>query len=58
MENSFRQVIETLNMKNKKLILYKGRDGYHGINLYNKTSNQWIGTSKKWIINKSKILIK
>ena len=55
MESSFRQVIETLNMKNKKLILYKGRSGHHSINLYNKTANQWIGTSKKWIINKYNI---
>lgn len=55
MESSFRQVVETLNLKSKKLFLYKGRSGHHSINLYNKDTNKWVGTSKKWIINKSNI---
>ena len=54
MESSFRQVIEVLNTKNKKLYLYKGRGGEHAIDLYNKRKKKWIGTSKKWkIINKN-----
>ena len=52
MESSFRQLVETLNTKKSKLYLYKGRDGDHSINLYNKNKKKWIGTFKKWnIIN-------
>ena len=55
MESSFRQIIEVLNTKNKKLYLYKGRGGEHAIDLYNKKTNEWIGTSKKWKIIKKNI---
>ena len=55
MESSFRQVIEVLNTKNKKLYLYKGRSGEHAIDLYNKKTKKWIGTSKKWKIIKKNI---
>ena len=50
MESSFRQIIEVLNTKNKKLYLYKGRSGEHSIDLYNKKKKKWVGTSKKWKI--------
>ena len=55
MESSFRQIIEVLNTKNKKLYLYKGRGGEHGIDLYNKKKKKWVGTSKKWKIVKKNI---
>ena len=55
MESSFRQIIEVLNTKNKKLYLYKGRSGEHSIDLYNKNKKKWIGTSKKWKIIKQNI---
>ncbi len=52
MESSFRQIVETLNIKSKKLYLYKGRGGDHSINLYNTKLKVWIGTKKKWKIVK------
>ena len=55
MESSFRQIIEVLNTKNKKLYLYKGRSGEHSIDLYNKNTRKWVGTSKKWKIIKQNI---
>ena len=55
MESSFRQIIEVLNTKNKKLYLYKGRGGEHAIDLYNKKKKKWIGTSKKWKVIKKNI---
>ena len=55
MESSFRQIIEVLNTKNKKLYLYKGRRGEHSIELYNKNKKKWVGTSKKWKIIKQNI---
>ena len=55
MESSFRQIIEVLNTKNKKLYLYKGRGGEHNIDLYNSKTKKWIGTSKKWQIVKQDI---
>ena len=55
MESSFRQIIEVLNTKNKKLYLYKGRGGEHGIDLYNQKKKKWVGTSKKWKIIKQNI---
>ena len=58
MESSFRQIVETLDTKKKKLYLYKGRGGDHSINLYNNKKNKWIGTSKKWIIMKKNIEVK
>ena len=54
MESSFRQIIEVINTKNKKLFLYKSRSGEHSIELYNKNKNRWVGTSKKWKIIKKK----
>ena len=57
MESSFRQIIEVLNTKNKKLYLYKGRSGEHSIDLYNKSKKKWVGTSKKWKIIKQNIEI-
>ena len=55
MESSFRQIIEVLNTKNKKLYLYKGRSGEHSIDLYNQKKKKWVGTSKKWKIIKQNI---
>ncbi len=55
MESSFRQIIEVLNTKNKKLYLYKGRGGEHSIELFNRKKKIWIGTSKKWKIIKKNI---
>ena len=54
-ESSFRQIIEVLNTKNKKLYLYKGQSGEHSIDLYNKNKKKWVGTSKKWKIIKQNI---
>tara|TARA_B100001175_G_scaffold272551_1_gene245776 strand:+ start:1995 stop:2891 length:897 start_codon:yes stop_codon:yes gene_type:complete len=48
MESSIRQIIEVLNIKTKKLYLYKGRGGEHDIDLYNSKLKKFIGTSKKW----------
>ena len=56
MESSFRQIVETLNLKKVKLYLYKGRDGDHSIDLYNQKLKKWVGTSKKWKIVKTVIL--
>ncbi len=55
MESSFRQIIEVLNINNKKLYLYKGRGGEHSIDLYNQKKKKWIGTSKKWRVVKQNI---
>ena len=56
MESSFRQIIEVLNIRTKKLFLYKqGRSSEYSIELYNKRKKKWVGTSKKWIIVKSNI---
>ena len=55
MESSFRQIVEVLDTKNKKLYLYKGRGGEHSIDLYNTKKKKWIGTSKKWRIIKRDI---
>ena len=56
MESSFRQIIEVLNIRTKKLFLYKqGRSAEYSIELYNKRKKMWVGTSKKWIIVKNNI---
>jgi len=53
--------LEVLNIKTKKLFLYKGRGGEHDIELYNKKLNKFVGTRIKWkvirdcIIKKNKI---
>ena len=47
-ESSFRQLIETLNIKSKKLYLYKDDRLDYSMSLFNKKLGQWIGTSKKW----------
>tara|TARA_B100001057_G_scaffold442695_1_gene478251 strand:+ start:208 stop:867 length:660 start_codon:yes stop_codon:yes gene_type:complete len=47
-ESSFRQLIETLNIKSKKLYLYKDNRHDYSMSLYNKKLKKWIGTSKKW----------
>ena len=41
MESSIRQILEVLNIKTKKLFLYKGRGGEHDIELYNKKLNKF-----------------
>ena len=46
MESSIRQIIEVLNIKTKKLYLYKGRGGEHDINLYNNKLKKFIGTKQ------------
>ena len=48
MESSIRQILEVLNIKTKKLFLYKGRGGEHDIELYNKKLNKFVGTRIKW----------
>jgi len=48
MESSIRQIIEVLDIKTKKLFLYKGRGGEHDIDLYNDKLKRFVGTSKKW----------
>jgi hypothetical protein len=58
MESSFRQLMETLNIKTKKLFLYKGRDRYHAIPLQNKASGKLIGTRFNWNIINSSIINK
>jgi hypothetical protein len=55
MESSIRQIIEVLNIKSKKLFLYKGRGGEHDATLYNDKLKKFVGTSKKWIIIKDGI---
>ena len=47
-ESSFRQLSETLNIKSKKLYLYKDNRLDYSMSLFNKKMNKWIGTSKKW----------
>ena len=57
-ESSFRQFCETLNIKAKKLFLYKDDRPDYKMTLYNKKIKQWVGTSKKWNeirINKKKL---
>ena len=58
MESSMRQVIEVLNIKTKKLFLYKGRGGEHDAVLYNDKLKKYVGTSKKWKIIKNGIFSK
>ena len=58
MESSFRQLMETLNIKTKKLFLYKGRDRYHAIPLYNKATGKLIGTRFNWKVINSNIINK
>lgn len=58
MESSIRQIIEVLNIKTKKLFLYKGRGGEHDINLYNDKLNKFIGTRRKWKVIKRGIISK
>ena len=58
MESSFRQLMETLNIKTKKLFLYKGRDRYHAIPLQNKKTGELIGTKFDWNIINSNIFHK
>ena len=53
-----RQVIEVLNIKTKKLFLYKGRGGEHDAVLYNDKLKKYVGTSKKWKIIKNGIFSK
>ena len=48
MESSIRQILEVLNIKTKKLFLYKGRGGERDIELYNKKLNKFVGTRIKW----------
>tara|TARA_B110000240_G_scaffold195363_1_gene244832 strand:+ start:957 stop:1766 length:810 start_codon:yes stop_codon:yes gene_type:complete len=48
LESSFRQLIETLNIKTKKLYLYKDDRRDYSMSLYNKKTKQWVSTSKKW----------
>lgn len=47
-ESSFRQLIETLKIKSRKLYLYKDNRKDYSMSLYNKKTKQWISTSKKW----------
>tara|TARA_B100002051_G_C16736143_1_gene641317 strand:- start:437 stop:1243 length:807 start_codon:yes stop_codon:yes gene_type:complete len=47
-ESSFRQMTETLNLKTKKLFLYKDNRADYSMSLYNNKLKQWVGTSKKW----------
>ena len=58
MESSIRQIIEVLNIKTKKLYLYKGRGGEHDIDLYNNKLKKFVGTSKKWQTIKNGIISK
>ena len=58
MESSFRQLMETLNIKTKKLFLYKGRDRYHAIPLQNKKTGELIGTKFDWNVIDSNIFHK
>ena len=57
-ESSFRQLCDVLNLKTKKIFLYKDGRADYSMSLYNKKTNNILGTSKKWIeksINKKKI---
>ena len=47
-ESSFRQLCETLDIKSKKLYLYKDDRIDYTMSLFNKKINKWVGTSKKW----------
>ena len=47
-ESSFRQLCETLNIKTKKLFLYKDNRDDYAMSLYNKNHKGWLSTSKKW----------
>ena len=58
MESSIRQILEVLNIKTKKLFLYKGRGGEHDIELYNKKLKKFVGTRIKWKIIKDCIIKK
>ena len=58
MESSIRQIIEVLNIKTKRLYLYKGRGGEHDIDLYNNRLKKFVGTSKKWQTIKNGIISK
>ena len=58
MESSIRQILEVLNIKTKKLFLYKGRGGEHDIELYNKKLNKFVGTRIKWKVIRDCILKK
>lgn len=58
MESSIRQIIEVLNIKTKRLYLYKGRGGEHDIDLYNSKLKKFVGTSKKWKTIKNGIIRK
>ena len=58
MESSFRQLMETLNIKTKKLFLYKGRDQYHAIPLNNKKTGEQVGTKFNWKVINSNIINK
>ena len=43
---SSRQLTETLNLKTKKLFLYKDNGADYSMSLYNNKLKQWVGTSK------------
>ena len=58
MESSFRQLMETLNIKTKKLFLYKGRNRYHAIPLNNKKTGELVGTKFNWKVINSNIIDK
>lgn len=47
-ESSFRQLCETLNIKTKKLFLYKDNRDDYSMSLYNKSQKKWTGSSKIW----------
>ena len=47
-ESSFRQLCETLMLKSKKLFLYKDDRTDYSMSLFNKKTNKWVGTSKRW----------
>jgi len=47
-ESSFRQMIETLNIKTKKIYLYKDTRIDYRMSLFNKKLNRMVGTKKKW----------
>tara|TARA_Y100000590_G_scaffold441662_1_gene568721 strand:- start:682 stop:1440 length:759 start_codon:yes stop_codon:yes gene_type:complete len=58
MESSIRQILEVLNIKTKKLFLYKGRGGEHDVELFNKKLNKFVGTRIKWHVIRDCILKK
>ena len=49
-ESSLKQLVETLQIKSKKLYLYKykGSQIDYTFSLYNKDLKKWIGTTKNW----------